>query len=142
MEKAHASLREMKSLFNDEFDARLHDGLNRQTIEAAFGQYPSVYVANLSAIDSLGEKLERETLYVLSHLELQNQNADLIYIQSGQERMNACVKELQKMKNFKHERLFVWEQDPSIKKKEANQTMLWILFALLLLYLGGKVKYS
>ena len=117
---------------------RLHEGLNRQTIEAAFGQYPSVYAVNLSAIDILGEKLERETLYVLSHLELQNQNADLIYIQNGQERLNACVKELQKMKNIKHERLFVWEQDPSIKKKEANQTMLWLLFALLLLYVGGK----
>jgi hypothetical protein len=52
--------------------------------------------------------------------------------------MNACLKELQKLQNCKHERLFVWEQDPSIKKKEANQTILWILFALLLLYCGGK----
>lgn len=82
--------------------------------------------------------MEKETLYVLSQLELQNTQIDLIFQQNGTERLNACLTELERLKDKKYERLLVWEADPSIKRSEANQQFLWILFAIITLYLAGK----
>ena len=65
----------------------------------------------------LHERIQKETLYVLSHLELQNQNPDLIFTPDGQERLNACTSELIRIKGKMYERLFVWEADPQIRKK-------------------------
>jgi len=44
--------------------------------------------------EKLKERLEKETLYVLSHLEMQNNNIDLIFCRNGNERLNACLAEL------------------------------------------------
>ena len=59
--------------------------------------------------EKLKERLEKETLYVLSHLEMQNNNIDLIFGRNGNERLNACLAELQRLETKMHERLFVWE---------------------------------
>ena len=104
-------------------------------LEQTFGVYPSS--VSSSPIDSLKDRLEKETLYVLSHLVLQNTNIDLIFMVSGYERMNACLAELQQMQSAKHEQLFVWEQEKAAKQKVGNQHFLYIFVALLLLYIGG-----
>ena len=82
--------------------------------------------------------MEKETLYVLSQLEMQNAQIDLIFQQSGIERLNACLAELERLKDKKYERLLVWEADPSIKRSEANWQFFWILIAVISLYLAGK----
>ena len=55
---------------------------------------------------------------MLSQLEMQNQNVELIFSNNGQERMNACLSEIDRLSGKKYEKLFVWELDPIIKKRE------------------------
>jgi hypothetical protein len=64
------------------------------------------------------DKLEKQTLYVLSHLELQNLNRDLIFSTDGIERLNACLTELRSL--GPHEKLFVWEPESTEKKKQSH----------------------
>jgi|LauGreDrversion4_2_1035121.scaffolds.fasta_scaffold471932_3 hypothetical protein len=64
------------------------------------------------------DKLEKQTLYVLSHLELQNLNRDLIFSKDGIERLNACLTELRRL--GPHEKLFVWEPESTEKKKQSH----------------------
>jgi hypothetical protein len=75
------------------------------------------------------ERVERQSLFVLSHLELQNTNRDLIFSTYGMERLNACLAEMKGVKQ--HERLFVWEPEVSEKKKESH-TQFILIFALAL----------
>ncbi len=49
---------------------------------------------------------------------MQNQNIDLIFSKNGQERLNACLSEIERLSAKKYEKLFVWELDPIIKKRE------------------------
>jgi len=49
---------------------------------------------------------------------MQNQNIELIFSTNGQERLNACMTEIDRLTGKKYEKLFVWELDPSIKRKE------------------------
>ena len=75
--------------------------------------------------------MEAMTLYVLSHLELQNSHKELIFGEDGLERLNACVQELKSVRPF--QKLFVWEPDSSDRKKDShNQLMIILIIALLL----------
>jgi len=38
---------------------------------------------------------------------------------------------------MKHERLFVWEEDPELKKKESNMQFLWLLLGVIMLFIAG-----
>lgn len=71
---------------------------------------------------------------MLSHLELQNQNRDLIFSQSGAERLNACLTELRQARP--HIKLFVWEPEVSEKKKVSQRELLLILAIVALLFLA------
>ena len=79
MTKVMGQLNDMRNLFYSERDHRLQEDLQWQTLEATFGSYPTVNYPGWSAIESLRERIQKESLYVLSHLELQNQNPDLIF---------------------------------------------------------------
>ena len=63
---------------------------------------------------------------------------DLIFTLNGGERLNACIKELEKMKDRKFERLFVWEQGHAERKNESLLHIAALLFALVLIYFGKK----
>jgi hypothetical protein len=83
----------------------------------------------------LVDRVEKQSLYALSHLELQNLNKDLLFSRNGQERLNACLNEFRKTKP--HERLFVWEPEVSEKKKESNQSALILLALVAMLILAN-----
>ena len=70
MTKTLESLNSLRNLFQEERNARLHEELQWQTLEATFGQYPVVNYPGQSAIESLRERVQKESLYVLSHLEI------------------------------------------------------------------------
>ena len=86
------------------------------TINGHYGEYPR-QGNDLSGVPDnvsyLMDRVERQSLFVLSHLELQNQNRDLIFSKTGVERLNACLSEFARVKQ--HERLFVWEAEVSVK---------------------------
>ena len=122
-------------MFLDHLDDRLPAELTKQQLEQTFGTYPIVVTAQ--PLDSLAPRLEQETLYVLSHLCLQNDNVDLIFTNSGIERLNACLAELERCREQRHEQLFVWEPPASEKKWQSYQHILWIALAALVLYAAG-----
>lgn len=113
-DEIHHDLKELKHLFNQELEGRIPPELSQQSIWRTFGQYPSI--ASSLPVEHLKDRLEMETLYVLSHLVLQNQDNDLIFSVSGKERLNACLAELKKMQESRHLQLFVWEADQKDKQ--------------------------
>ena len=88
---------------------------------------------------SLSDRLERQTLYVLSHLEMQNSNKQLIFSYDGVERLNACIQELDKAKP--HQKLFVWEPDSSDKRNESNQQLMMIIAIVMMLLLANYYRW-
>ncbi len=84
------------------------------------------------------ERAERQSLFVLSNLEFQNANRDLIYQKDSLERLNACLQEIQRTKQ--HQRLFVWEPEVSEKVRESNNSLLLIFSLFMLLLLAKYLK--
>lgn len=71
---------------------------------------------------------------MLSHLELQNTNRDLIFSQDGLERLNACLTELRNARP--HMKLFVWEPEVTEKVKASHKELMLILGIVALLFLA------
>lgn len=67
-ESIDKQLREMKSIFYEEMRLRMPPELTVGQLEQTFGVYPST--VSSTPIDSLQGRLEKESLYVLSHLVL------------------------------------------------------------------------
>jgi len=58
----------------------------------------------------------------------------LIFNRDGLERLNACLREVKRVRQ--HERLFVWEPEVSEKKKESHQSAMVLLAIVVMLILA------
>eukprot|EP00347_Sterkiella_histriomuscorum_P014351 403361204 len=117
----------MQRLFETEFDRRSQPD-QISLLRGTFGEYPT------SQSGTVIQRVERQTLYVLSHLELQNQHKELIFTSDPQERINAIINDLQNVRM--HHKLFVWEADIPDRVKESNKSLMLILGLFLLFFLA------
>ncbi|TNV84991.1 hypothetical protein FGO68_gene7201 [Halteria grandinella] len=136
LREINEKLRELETLFNQQYGQRALPEIQPQ-LRASFGEFPRFNSNNnfgQISREALTQKLERQSIYVLSHLELQNSNKDLIFSTNGVERLNACLTELRNSRP--HMKLFVWEPEVSEKKKESHKELLLILALVALLFLA------
>ena len=103
-------LRLLKNCYYNEFENRVSQEFPQQAIEQSYGRYPAV---GAHETDMLRVYMEKHSLYILS--QLPNLPEDLIFSRNGQERVNACLAEIQKHKNKNFVKLFSWEEDPKVR---------------------------
>jgi hypothetical protein len=111
-------LRELRALFKQQRDLRAKPD-QKAELKSTFGKFPK------TSPSAQCSNVERASLYVLSHLELQNTSRDLLFSTDGLERMNACLSQLRNPRP--HEKLFVWEPEVAEKKKECMNSLMIII---------------
>jgi hypothetical protein len=106
-----------------------------------WGAEPLITVNDRDEIDTstLVRQAEAYSLYVLSQLEIQNISRDtLVFSTDVDERIRACITELNYCQP--HERLFVWETAPVMRKEKSYNELKLLVAVVLILILCGLYK--
>ncbi|CDW81774.1 zinc finger (c3hc4-type ring finger) family protein [Stylonychia lemnae] len=113
-------------VIKDRIESKFQNSLEESLLRGTFGEYPRQLQGTII------ERAERQTLFVMSNLEFQNNHRELIFSNDPIERLNACIQEIQKTQL--HRRLFVWEPEVKEKISESQQSFLLILALIALLF--------
>ena len=93
--------------------------------------------------NALVEMAESYSLFVLSTLEFQNHEGQiLIFERNVDERILALIRELEaEDRGERRERLFVWEASPELKKAESMKQLQYFALMLVLLVVAAYMRY-